>query len=159
MVDKLGWDHRYRPLAFGEIIEAGDECRRDDGTWVTGICVGELAPDPAYTSHRVYRRLKATPANGEQVEPGKLKTAYLALLTISQEDDGPLGRYAAKIARAVEPDAAPTEDARSRVKVLEKALGNLLRYIGHDGKRVYSTDLVVVKAILALGNKETYRHG
>ncbi|WP_341209836.1 Lar family restriction alleviation protein [uncultured Sphingomonas sp.] len=55
--------------------------------------------------------------------------------------------------------ATPTEDARERVKVLEEALGNLRTYIGHDGKRVYPTDLVVVKAILALGNKETDRHG
>jgi len=51
------WDHRYRPLKHGETIAATDECRRDDGTWITGICVGEPAPDPAYTSHRVYRRL------------------------------------------------------------------------------------------------------
>lgn len=53
-----GWDHRYRPLETGEIIRSTDECRRDDGTWATGICVGTPAPDPAYTSHRVYRRLK-----------------------------------------------------------------------------------------------------
>jgi hypothetical protein len=40
-----------------------------------------------------------------EVERDKLKTAYLALLKISQDDDGSLGRYAAKIARAVQPDA------------------------------------------------------
>lgn len=55
------WDHRYRPLVSGEIIAATDECRRDDGSWATGICVGQTAPDPAYTSHRIYRRLKVDP--------------------------------------------------------------------------------------------------
>lgn len=57
----IGWDHRYRPLKEGEIILPTDEVRRDDGTWVTGVCVGSPAPDPNYTSHRVYRRLKPSP--------------------------------------------------------------------------------------------------
>jgi hypothetical protein len=68
---------------------------------------------------------RRTPANGEQVERGKLSSAYLALLTISQEDDGAIGRYAGKIAQRVEPPATlptPTEDARERVKVLGEAL-------------------------------------
>lgn len=58
--DGGGWDHRYRRLEWGEIIQEGDECQNDDGTWKLGICVGQRAPDPNYTSHRVYRRLKAT---------------------------------------------------------------------------------------------------
>ena len=52
------WDHRYRQLKCGEVIRPSDECRRDDGSWVAGICVGTRVPDPCYTSHRVYRRLK-----------------------------------------------------------------------------------------------------
>ncbi|UIJ43694.1 hypothetical protein LZK98_11395 [Sphingomonas cannabina] len=50
------WDHRFRRLDQGEIIAATDECQRDDGSWAPAVCVGEPAPDPNYTSHRVYRR-------------------------------------------------------------------------------------------------------
>jgi hypothetical protein len=66
------WDHRYRPLATGEIIEAGDECLTDShlGWHPAKHCIGEPAPDPAYTSHRMYRRLKQpTPAP----EPGSVE--------------------------------------------------------------------------------------
>lgn len=61
-VKALGWDHRYRRLDKGEIIRAMDECQQDDGSWRAdgGQCAGLEAPDPAYTSHRVYRRLHAT---------------------------------------------------------------------------------------------------
>ena len=53
------WDQRYRQLAAGEIILPSDECLTDkewklDG----GRNAGTPAPDPAYTSHRWYRRLK-----------------------------------------------------------------------------------------------------
>ncbi len=53
-------DHRYRPLSAGETIEAGDECltERHIGWQPARHCIGEPAPDPAYTSHRMYRRLK-----------------------------------------------------------------------------------------------------
>lgn len=108
----------------------------------------------------------ATPANGEQVEPDKLKTAYLALLTISQEDDGPLGRYAAKIARAVEPNATPAEDARERVRVLEEALRDIAetqmptaRGVDHSEWTAGAFDEFQAIARTALGNKETDRHG
>lgn len=53
----------YRLLKAGEIIEEGDEvdaCRdgwRDPAKWVlAGKTVGKKAPDPAYPSHRKYRR-------------------------------------------------------------------------------------------------------
>lgn len=47
----------YRVLNCGEIIQLGDEVQADDGSWDLAIrCVGTPAPDPAYTSHRVYRR-------------------------------------------------------------------------------------------------------
>ena len=55
----MSWDQRYRPLREGEIIQAADEYMFDDGTWGSpGPTVGTPAPDPAYTAHRWYRRLK-----------------------------------------------------------------------------------------------------
>lgn len=55
----MAWDHRYRKLKFGEIIQEGDECQVDKPFgWKPANCIGQPAPDPAYTSHRVYRRLK-----------------------------------------------------------------------------------------------------
>lgn len=61
------WDHRYRWLDEGEIILSSDEIRNDDGTWQPAVCVGQEAPSPLYTSHRVYRRLKGEPAGEEPV--------------------------------------------------------------------------------------------
>ena len=57
----MAWDMRYRPLREGEIIRKTDEVQNDDCTWQrTNLqCVGQPAPDPNYTSHRVYRRLVA----------------------------------------------------------------------------------------------------
>lgn len=54
----MAWNHAYRPLKKGEIIRKTDECQRDDGSWAPASCAGEEAPDPSFTSHRVYRRLK-----------------------------------------------------------------------------------------------------
>lgn len=56
----MAWDQRYRRLDAGEIIREGDEFEID---WPHGWkpaehCIGDPAPDPAYTSHRIYRRLK-----------------------------------------------------------------------------------------------------
>lgn len=59
----MAWDHDYRMLNKGEIIRASDEVQNDDGTWRSTICAGQEAPDPAYTSHRVYRRLKVCPVH------------------------------------------------------------------------------------------------
>ena len=54
----MAWDMRYRPLKEGEIIRPTDDVQEDDGTWRAGCrCADHPAPDPAYTSHRVYRRL------------------------------------------------------------------------------------------------------
>jgi hypothetical protein len=54
----MAWDMRYRPLKEGEIILLTDEVQEDDGTWRVGCrCSGQPAPNPNYTSHRVYRRL------------------------------------------------------------------------------------------------------
>jgi hypothetical protein len=57
----------YYYLKKGEIIQEGDECDvcndgwRDDPVWKKTTCVGQLAPDPQYPSHRVYRRLIQPP--------------------------------------------------------------------------------------------------
>lgn len=54
------WDPAYRSLEKGEVILATDQIQCDDGSWTSpGRSVGGLAPDPNYTSHRVYRRLIA----------------------------------------------------------------------------------------------------
>jgi hypothetical protein len=49
----------YRQLKKGETIEEGDEVlvSSKEG-WISTSCVGSKAPDPQYTAHRVYRRLK-----------------------------------------------------------------------------------------------------
>ena len=61
------WDHTYRRLDEGEIIRETDGCltdshlgwRRDNGR-----CAGKPAPNPSYTSHRIYRRKRACPICG-----------------------------------------------------------------------------------------------
>lgn len=57
-MDPRSWDQRYRQLEEGEIILATDEIQNDDATWRPAVCVGQPAPSPHYTSHRVYRRLR-----------------------------------------------------------------------------------------------------
>lgn len=56
----MAWDQRYRQLQKDEIILETDEIMKDDGTWKkdAGMCAGTPAPDPSFTSHRWYRRLK-----------------------------------------------------------------------------------------------------
>lgn len=56
----MAWDERYRRLEEGETILATDEVYRDlKKDWVVTLnCVGQQAPNPNYTSHRQYRRLK-----------------------------------------------------------------------------------------------------
>lgn len=56
----MAWDNRYRKLDEGEIIQEGDECLIDSHLgWQRDIhCVGQPAPCPLYTSHRMYRRRK-----------------------------------------------------------------------------------------------------
>jgi len=52
----------YRFLKKDEIIQEGDEVDacgdgwRDDPKWEPATCIGQPAPDPAYPSHRIYRR-------------------------------------------------------------------------------------------------------
>lgn len=69
-----GWDPRYRQLSEGEIIREGDECLTDSPLgWQADIrCIGTPAPDPAYTSHRKYRRLldaAQEPAGQSEAKP------------------------------------------------------------------------------------------
>jgi hypothetical protein len=55
----MSWDHNYRMLDKDEIIQLGDEVQNDAGLFDLAVrCIGKPAPDPRYTSHRVYRRLK-----------------------------------------------------------------------------------------------------
>lgn len=69
-IDCFGWIEEglairveYRYLKAGEIIEDGDEVEmsntiHDPALWVPAAnTVGQEAPDPAYVSHRKYRRL------------------------------------------------------------------------------------------------------
>lgn len=55
----MTWDNRYRPLNEGETILSGDECLTDShlGWQPATHDIGEKAPDPNYTAHRMYRRL------------------------------------------------------------------------------------------------------
>jgi hypothetical protein len=55
------WNERYRMLEEGEIIQKDDEVLTDShlGWHITNPrCIGTPAPNPLYTSHRMYRRLK-----------------------------------------------------------------------------------------------------
>lgn len=58
----MTWDNRYRPLREGETITAGDECLTDGhlGWQPATHDIGGKAPDPAYTAHRMYRRLRTS---------------------------------------------------------------------------------------------------
>lgn len=56
----MAWDQKYRPLKAGEVIQPDDQSLNDDTLeWemVTNT-IWQNATDPAYTSHRWYRRLK-----------------------------------------------------------------------------------------------------
>ncbi len=55
----MAWDSRFRPLREGETILSGDECFTDSrlGWQPATHDIGGKAPDPNYTSHRMYRRL------------------------------------------------------------------------------------------------------
>ena len=60
------WDHKYRLLKEGEVIQLGDQCDmcrdgwRDEPVWgdVPEHMIGRKAPDPSYPAHTWYRRLK-----------------------------------------------------------------------------------------------------
>lgn len=56
----MTWDNRYRPLNEGETIIDGDECLTDShiGWQPATHDIGGAAPNPNYTSHRMYRRRK-----------------------------------------------------------------------------------------------------
>jgi len=62
----MEWDHRFRPLKFGEIILATDERLDSDHPWHGGnerwvmaspAEIGTPAPDPLFPAHRQFRRL------------------------------------------------------------------------------------------------------
>lgn len=54
---------KYYYLKEGEIVEEGDEVEmsaswKDPAKWVKTNCAGHEAPNPHFTAHRKYRRLK-----------------------------------------------------------------------------------------------------
>lgn len=57
----------YRILTEGETIRESDEFLDDGGVWRKTTCAGQEAPNPAYTSHRQYRRRVDTP--NDKAEP------------------------------------------------------------------------------------------
>ena len=62
MDKRTDWDN-YRLVLEGEIIQAGDECLTDSdlGWQPAGRTVGQAAPSPYYTAHRMYRRPLVAP--------------------------------------------------------------------------------------------------
>lgn len=56
------WEH-YRMLAEGEIIQQGDEVLTDShlGWKPAAHTVGQKAPNPYFTAHRMYRRALKEP--------------------------------------------------------------------------------------------------
>lgn len=66
----MTWDHRYRRLDEGEVIQEGDEVLTESalGWRPAGRTVGSKAPCPLYTSHRMYRRLKNCGPEGKLQE-------------------------------------------------------------------------------------------
>ena len=56
----MTWDHRYRMLEEGELIQDGDEVLTDShlGWQRARYNIGKPASSPYYSSHRMYRRLK-----------------------------------------------------------------------------------------------------
>lgn len=74
----------YRRLAYGEVIQWGDEIDRcsdggrDEPKWepVHAGDVGKRAPDPQYPSHRQYRRLV------EPVAPVPVESAVETAISI-----------------------------------------------------------------------------
>lgn len=63
---------KYRILEKGETIQTGDETDRCNDPWrdaakwepVHPATIGEAAPDPAFPSHRIFRR-RVTQERGE----------------------------------------------------------------------------------------------
>ena len=55
----MAWDNNYRRLEEGETILETDEVMIDKPFgWKAGTCVGKKAPNPNFTAHRTYRRIK-----------------------------------------------------------------------------------------------------
>ena len=72
----MTWDSRYRMLAKDETILPGDEVLTDShlGWRPVEHTLGQLAPDPLYTAHRMYRRA-AAPLPAQPEEPATAEEA------------------------------------------------------------------------------------
>lgn len=108
-----------------------------------------------------YERRSATPANGEQVERVARAIAVKRGYDKNGDQLTPAGypwwqQFTPDAEAALATLSIPTEDARSRVKVLEEALNELRKEtwfilgVNHPA---------IQRAMSALGNKETDRHG
>lgn len=114
---------------------------------------------------------RAFPANGEQVERVEVAERAFVRFNRGDEKDGPPSPYErAAVAAILSALPTPTEDARSRVKVLEearksaKALRDAAARSVKSGHRQAHLNLEMMAVALdridtALGNKETDRHG
>lgn len=71
-------DYAYRALKEGEIIHEKDECLCESKTgWErdSGQCAGKPAPNPIYSSHRLYRRPVRADLAVEQIKAQARKEA------------------------------------------------------------------------------------
>ena len=81
----------FRQLSEGEIIEAGDEVLTDAhlGWRPAGSTVGQTAPNPNYTAHRMYRRALSTPRTALSAQGWRTPGEFQELHIIFQDDGGP----------------------------------------------------------------------
>lgn len=137
-----GWDPRYRRLNDGEIILEGDECLTDShlGWQLETHCIGTPAPDPAYTSHRIYRRLKEI----AQEPAGQSDANNMAGVAEQSGAGAPETsvRCGAPAALAATPQS-DVQDIRWAVNyLLEQIAGKLSDWPTHDIWRSDAADLV-----------------
>ena len=76
----------YRMLDEGETIRDTDEFLDDSDVWRKTICAGEKAPNPAYTSHRQYRR-RVVEMN-EQIKLALINFTGLVAVAIARQQNG-----------------------------------------------------------------------
>jgi hypothetical protein len=113
-----GWDHRFRRLEEGELIEESDEHMLDDGSWELTNCAGQKAPDPNYTSHRWYRRLKVVPevegtTTCQSISGGRSASSTSIDARPADTKAGPEvgGELVERVARAIDPNRWSLRDA------------------------------------------------
>ena len=117
----MPWDHRYRRLEEGETILATDEIQLADGEWGSPhLTVGMKAPDPNYTSHRLYRRA-ITP---EAIWESMIRAEAEAIADRENEASGHCGPYGTETWLDYE------KDVRAGFEQIGKAYIALNQYMG-----------------------------